>query len=122
MKLSDIQKFIESNALGLATMDEQGQPHNIAVAYVKVKDERVVISNAHINQTIQNLAGNAKVALVVWNKEWETACVGFELIGTASNYTSGPWLDYVKGLPDNEGYEIASAIVVEVSEIRQLIS
>lgn len=30
-----LKKFIESNAMGLATVGKDGKPHNIAVAYVK---------------------------------------------------------------------------------------
>ena len=31
-----VKKMIEDNALGLATVDEKGNPHNIAVGDVKV--------------------------------------------------------------------------------------
>jgi pyridoxine/pyridoxamine 5'-phosphate oxidase len=117
-----IKKLIESNALGLATIGKNGKPHNIAVAYVKVEGDKVIISNAHIFESVKNIKKNENVALVVWNKEWETACVGFEIIGKAKNYTSGKWFDYVCKLEDNEGYKIMSAIVVKVTKIKKLLS
>lgn len=60
--------------------------------------------------------------MVLWNQDWEKSCVGFELIGKAKNYTSGKWLEYVKDLPDNKGYNISSAIVVNIKKIKKLLS
>ncbi|MDD5397148.1 MAG: pyridoxamine 5'-phosphate oxidase family protein [Candidatus Moranbacteria bacterium] len=117
-----LKKFIESNAIGLATVNKNGKPHNIAVAYVKVLENKLVISNAHIKESIKNIEQNQNVSLVVWNKEWEKACVGFELAGKAKNYTSGKWFEYVSKLPDNDGYVIKSAVVVSVSKIKKLES
>ncbi len=117
-----LKKLIESNAIGLATVGRNGKPHNIAVAYVKVVEDKIVISSTHIKETIKNLKTNNNVSLVVWNKEWEKACVGFEVVGKAKNYTKGKWFEYVKNLPDNEGYKIASAIIIKVTKIKRLLS
>lgn len=117
-----LKKLIEANVLGFATIGRNGKPHNIAVACVKVEGNNIVISNAHIRESIRNIEKNSNVSLVVWNKEWEKACVGFEIIGKASDYTSGKWFDYVCKLSDNEGYKIKSAIVVKVAKIKKLLS
>lgn len=117
-----LKKFIEKNAMGLATVGKDGKPHNIAVAYVKVVNGKLVISNAHINESLKNIENNPSVSLAIWNKEWEKACVGYEIIGKAKNYTSGKWFDFVCNMPDNEGYKINSAIVVEVKKIKELES
>ena len=68
-----IKKLIESNALSFATVDGQGRPHSIAVAYVKVIGNKIIITNTHINKSLKNIEKNYNVALTVWNKEWETA-------------------------------------------------
>lgn len=117
-----IKKLIESNALGLATVAKNGKPHNIAVACVKVEGNNIIISNAHIFESIKNIENNNNVSLVLWNKEWEKACVGYEIMGMAKNYISGRWFDYVCNLEDNEGYKILSAIVVRVTKIKKLLS
>jgi len=117
-----LQKFIESNAIGFATVGKNGKPHNIAVADAKVVEDKIVISNAHIKESIKNLKYNSNVSLVIWNKEWQKACVGFELIGKAKNYTEGKWFEYAKSLPENESYKVISAIVVEVKKIKKLLS
>jgi uncharacterized pyridoxamine 5'-phosphate oxidase family protein len=117
-----LQKFIESNVVGFATIGKNGKPHNIAVACVKVVEDRIVISNTHIKESIENLKHNNNISLVVWNKEWERACVGYELAGKAKNYTNGKWFEYVSNLPDNKGYKIVSAIIVGITKIKRLLS
>ena len=122
MDLVKYKKFIEENPLGFATVGKNGKPHNIAVAFVKVIDDKIIISNAHIRQSVKNLEDNPNVSLVIWSPKWETMCVGFEIIGKAENYTSGKWLEFVKNMPENKGYKIMSAIVVKVSKIKNLAS
>ena len=117
-----LKRLLESNAIGFATIGKNGKPHNIAVAYVKVIDNKIIISNSHIKESIKNLRFNNNVSLVVWNKEWKNACVGFELQGKAKNYTTGKWFDFVSKLPDNEGCKIVSAIVVKTTKIKRLLS
>ena len=117
-----IKKLLEENAIGFSTVDKNGKPHSIAVAYVKVFRDDVIITNTHIKESIKNIKYNKNVALVVWNKEWEKACIGFELKGTAKNFTSGKWFEFVKNMPENKGYGVKSAIVVSVKKIKRLIS
>jgi len=117
-----IKKLIEDNALSLASIDKNGNPHNIAVAYCKVVDDNIIISNAHIKETVKNIAINGKVSLSVWHSDWEKVCIGFELKGLAKNFISGKWFDFVKNLPDNEGYDIKSAIVVKIKSVKKLLS
>jgi len=122
MITSGIKKLIEDNVLAFSTVDNNNKPHSIAVAYVKVFGNKIIITNAHIKESIKNIKQNSNVSLVVWNKEWEKACMGFELKGMAENHTSGKWLEFVKKMPDNEGYDVKSAIIVKVSKIKKLIS
>jgi len=117
-----IKKLIEINALGFSTVDKKGKPHSIAVAYTKVIDNKVVITNVHIKESTENIKTNKNVSLVVWNNNWEKSCIGFELKGTAKNYNSGKWFEFVKNMPDNEGYDVKSAIIVTVTEIKKLLS
>lgn len=117
-----LKKLIEANAIGLATVGKNGKPHNIAVACVKVEEGKIVISNTHIKESVRNLKKNNNVSLVVWNKEWEKACVGFELVGKAKHYTKGKWFEYAKNLPDNKGYKVVGAIVVKITKIKRLLS
>ncbi len=117
-----LKNFIEKNAIGFATVNKDGMPHNIAVADVKVLKDNIIISNLHIKESIENLEFNSIVSLVVWNKNWEKSCVGFELIGIAKNYTNGKWLKFVENLPENRGCKVISAILVKIKKIKKLLS
>jgi len=117
-----IKKLIEMNVCGFSTVDKKGKPHSIAVACCKVFENKIIITNTHIKESLKNIKNNKNVSFVVWNKEWEKVCIGFELRGVAKNYESGKWLEYVKNMPDNEGYEVKSAVVVSVSKIKELKS
>lgn len=117
-----VKKLIENNALSVSTCDKEGRPHSIAIAGCAVSENKVIITNNHIFETITNLENNNNVSLAVWHKDWENVCIGFELRGTAENYTNGEWLEFVKNLPDNEGCDVKSAIVVTVNYIKKLLS
>lgn len=116
-----IKKVIEENAMGLATTDKQGNPHNIAVAYVKVvSNNQLVISNNHLKETIENIKNNPNVALVVWAKDWENNCIGYELKGTAEYYTKGKWIEFIKKIPINEGEPCKGAVLITINKIKVL--
>jgi predicted pyridoxine 5'-phosphate oxidase superfamily flavin-nucleotide-binding protein len=116
-----IKKMIERNAMGLATIDEKGNPHNIAVGYAKVVSRnRIVISNNYLVETIENIKKNPNVSLVVWTEKWKEACMGYELKGKADYFTSGQWLDFIKELPINKGEPCNGAILVTINKIKPL--
>lgn len=117
-----IKKLIENNACAFCTVDRLGKPHSIAVACVKVFEDKIIITNTHIKESLKNIKSNNSIALAVWNKEWEKACVGFELKGQAAHYTIGKWYDFVNNLPENKGYKIKGAIVITVNKIKKLLS
>lgn len=116
-----MKNIIENNALGFATVDQLGNPHNVAVGYVKVTSEKqLVVSNNYLNETIENIKTNPNVALVAWNRKWEENCVGYELRGTAQHFNEGKWFDFIKEIPENEGEPCKGAILIEVNKIKVL--
>jgi len=119
---SGVKKIIENNAIGMATVDVSGKPHNIAVACCKVFGNKIIISNVHIKKSIENIEKNNFVSLVAWNKEWEKACIGFEIVGTAKSYSNGKWFEFVKKLPDNKDCIIKSAIIITIKKINKLLA
>ena len=116
-----IKKMIEENALGLATTDKAGNPHNIAVGYVQViSKNQLVISDNWLSETIENVKKNPNVALVVWAEKWKEACVGYELKGKAEYFTNGKYLDLIKKLPINKGEPCKGAILITINKIKPL--
>jgi hypothetical protein len=117
----ELRTLIEENVLALATVDENANPHCIAVAFVKaVSDNQILVTNNYMSETIKNIKRNPNVALVVWNKEWEESCVGYELRGSAEYFTSGRWYEAVKKVPENEGEPCKGAILITISSIKKL--
>lgn len=118
---SEIKKLIEGNALALATIDENGNPHCIVAGYPKVVSKnRIVLSVIYIIETIKNIERNNNVALVVWNKNWEEVCEGYELKGKAEYFTSGKWKEFVDNLPENKNESVKGTILITVDKIKKL--
>ena len=118
---TDLKKLIESNALALTTVSKDNKPHCIAVAFVKVIDEdKLLITNNYLVDTIENIKTNPNVAIAVWAKNWDEFCEGFELIGTAEHFTDEEWLYEIKQIPENEGEPCRGALVVTVTDLKKL--
>ena len=116
-----IKNMIENNAMGLATIDKEGKPHNIAVGYVKVVSKnQIVISNNYLVETIENIKRNPNVALVVWASNWKENCIGYELKGKAEYFISGKWLEFIKKIPINTGEHCKGAILITINKIKLL--
>lgn len=115
MEIEDIKEIIERNPLALATIKD-GKPYVIAVAYVKVKDGKIIITNNYMKTTVENIKKDNNVSLAVWNKKWE----GYQINGEAEYYDSGDYLDFVKSLKENKDESPKGAVVVKVNEIKKL--
>lgn len=120
---SEIKKLVEGNALAMATTDEAGNPHCIAVGYPKVvSGNQIVISAIYIVETLKNIERNNNVALAVWSRKWEEegACEGYELRGKAEYFASGKWKEFVDNLPENKDENPKGAILITVENIKKL--
>jgi predicted pyridoxine 5'-phosphate oxidase superfamily flavin-nucleotide-binding protein len=66
----ELKKLIQENALAFATMDENGNPHCIAVGFIKVVSKnQILITDNYIVETIKNIQQGLNVALAVWDKQ-----------------------------------------------------
>lgn len=116
-----MKKMIEENILALATVDKKGEPHNIAVGFVKViSKNQLLISNNWFVETIENIKENKNVSLAVWARNWEENCISYEFRGKAEEFTSGKWLEEIKKIPINKDEPCKSAIVVTINKIKVL--
>jgi len=116
-----MKKMIEENAMGFATVDKKGEPHNIAVGFVQViSKNQLLISDNWIVESVENIKSNTNVSLVVWNKDWKEACIGYELKGKAEYFTSGRWINEIKKLPINKGEPCKGAILITINKIKIL--
>jgi len=116
-----MKNIIEKNALGIASIDESGNPHNIALGYVKVvSSNQLLVSDNYLVETIENIKKNPNVSLVVWARNWEDNCIGYELKGKAEYFTNGKWLESIKKIPENKGAPCKGAILINITKIKVL--
>ena len=113
--IKDIKEKLEKATIAVASVDKSNKPHNIAVMYAKVIDDRIIITNNFMKKTIENIKNNPNISLVFWENE-----EGWRIDGKAEYYNSGKWLDFVKNLPENKGYPARGAIVVNIEKINKL--
>ncbi len=114
MTLSEIKNIIENNPVSLATVMDSGRPNILGVACVKVvSDTEIVITDNYMNQTLQDILNNKNVCLLVWDEDLK----GYKMIGQAEYFSTGNWVDFVKGLSDNAGLPAKGAILVKVEKI-----
>ena len=117
----ELKKLIEENALALATVDESGNPHCIAVGFVKViSKNHVLITDNYMAETRNNIQKSTNVALSVWNNEWKKECLGYELRGNAEYFKEGKWIKEIKKIPENKGEPCKGAILVTINKIKKL--
>lgn len=114
ISLKKIKGLIEKNVLSLAT-SKNNKPHQIAVAYVKVLDDRIIITNNFMQETKRNIISNKNVSLIFWSDNG-----GYELRGKADYSSSGKWLDFVRNLKENKGLKPKGAIIVKIKKIKRL--
>jgi len=113
----ELKKLIEENPMSLATIDNSGDPHVIAVAYVKVvSSNQILITDNCMRRTKKNILRNNKVALAVWDKDW----TGYQIKGTAEYFVSGEWKKFVEEMKENKGLPAKGAILVTIKEIYKL--
>jgi predicted pyridoxine 5'-phosphate oxidase superfamily flavin-nucleotide-binding protein len=109
--------LIEKNPVAVATVDAEGKPNVIAVAFVKaLSDNTLLITDNYMNQTKENLMANSYICLAVWDKQWK----GLKLVGTATYHADGEWLDRVKQMTENGGLPAKGAVVVTVGAVIKL--
>jgi predicted pyridoxine 5'-phosphate oxidase superfamily flavin-nucleotide-binding protein len=118
MITSEAKKLIEENPVAIATCTFD-IPDVAAVADVKVVDEdKLLIGDNFLTTTRANILKNGKVALVVWNKDWEKDCFGYKIIGKAEYLEVGEYYEKVKEI--HAGFPAKGAILVTVNEIKRI--
>jgi len=114
MGLKKIKTMLEKIPLLIATADNKGNPHAIAVSCVKVIDnKRLLITDNYMRITRKNIISNGKIEIVVYDKNWK----GYRVKGKAKYYNSGKWLEFVKKMKENKRHPAKGAIIVNISNI-----
>jgi len=116
---NEIKEIIENNPITIATIKDL-EVHLVIAAFAKIINNKILITNNYMKQTIKNVKENSNISISVYNKEWETNCKGYEIKGTANYFDSGKWIEKIKEIPENKGMPCNGAIVVEIKNIKKL--
>lgn len=112
-----MKKVVEGNPMALATVNPDGTPNVIAVAYARVVEgNKIVVTDNYMRRTKENVERNPSCCLAVWDRKWN----GYKISGKAQYFSSGKWKKFVEAMPDNSGLPAKGAIVVEVVEASKL--
>ena len=111
-----IKKIIENNPLVISTVMKESLPNAVVIAFAKVIDDKVLITDNFMKQTVKDLRKNGRVCLLVWNKKWE----GYKIVGRAEYYQSGKWKKFVEAMKENKGLPAKGAILVKIEKIIKL--
>ena len=112
----DIKRMVENNVVALASVNKNNTPRNIAVAYVKVKDNKIVITANYMNTTLKNIRNNPNVSMVVLDNNGK----GYRIDGITDYFDSGEWYEFVKSMKENKNEPCKGALVVDVREVKNL--
>ena len=112
--LNKIKNLIEKNPAALATVTSGNKPNIIGVAFVKVvSDNKIVITDNYMNQTLRDILKNRNVCLIFWDSLMQ----GYKLVGQANYFTRGKWFEYVKVMKENSNLPAKGAILIKVTKI-----
>ena len=114
---SKAKQTIENNPLAFATVNKNGSPNVIAVAWVKVvSDNQILVTDNFMVKTKENLQNDGNVCLAVWDKGWN----GYKIMGVAEYFLEGKYKKVIENLEENKNLSAKGAIIITVKEISKL--
>lgn len=116
MITQEIKKMIETSVLALASINKDNTPHLIAVAFVKILNGDLIITDNYMKTTIENIKRNNLVSLIVWNEKLE----GYRIEGMASYFKDGKYKDFILNLEENKGEPCKGVLLVKVNKVIRL--
>ncbi|MFH1833194.1 MAG: pyridoxamine 5'-phosphate oxidase family protein [Candidatus Levyibacteriota bacterium] len=115
------KELLETEAIAVATINQDGSPNLITVVFAKVVTPSIIIiTDNFMRNTPENIKRDSRICVAVWAKDWKKKAEGYKFIGKAEHQTEGKWAQYVKEMKENQGYPAKAAIIVEVENIFKL--
>ncbi|MEK6918076.1 MAG: pyridoxamine 5'-phosphate oxidase family protein [Nanoarchaeota archaeon] len=111
-----IKKLIEKNPVAISTSSKNGTPNISVAAFLKIKDEKIIITNNYMKKTIDNIKENPKISLAVWDDKWK----GYKIDGLAEYSESEEWISFIKNIKENKNEPCNGAIIVKPLNIKQI--
>jgi predicted pyridoxine 5'-phosphate oxidase superfamily flavin-nucleotide-binding protein len=108
-------KIIEKNPCAISTITKDNKPYAIVVAYCKVKDNKILITDNYMKNTKNNILNNNYLSLVVWNKDWKS----LKIQGTVKYKIDGKEYNYIKNIDENKNDPCKGVLIFNIKSINE---
>jgi len=102
------QNFKKGKEITLATSSKESMPNANIVISLGFVEDKLLVANCQMNQTIKNLKENKNICVVGGY---------FRIKGAVEIFTSGKYFDLCKSTPE---YKVNNAILITIKEIFDL--
>jgi hypothetical protein len=102
-------KFAEGKELVLATCSKQAEPNANIVISLGFVDDKLLIADCQMKNTIKNLQENNKICIIAGY---------YRLAGSVEIHSSGKYFDLC--VKKSEGYKVKNAILVNIDSVFDL--
>ncbi len=115
----NLLKLLKTEAVALATVNSEGVVNQAAVAGVKFREDKFLITDIYLGVTVENIKVNGQVSLLVWARDWEDSCISFTVKGKAYYLETGEEVEFVKNLEENKDEDMKGVIVISPIDIKK---
>lgn len=103
----------------LSTSDKNNQPRSIFVEVNKIEDNSIIITDNHLNKSLENIKNNDKVFILAYANDYNYVIY---ITGNAIYHENDSLFEYVKNNPANEGYAPKGAIEIKITNVEELLN
>lgn len=102
-------KFKEGEELILATSSKKGEPNAIIAVSLGFVNDKLILADCHMNNTIKNLKENPLISVVGGY---------YRIKGKVELLQEGKYFDYC--VEKSEGYTVKNALVITITSVFEL--
>lgn len=100
----------------LSTSNLNSKPHAIFAEINKIENNSIVITDNHMQKTISNIKENDQAFILAYKDDYSQI---LNITGTIIYHENGDLLNYVKNLPDNNGYNPKGVIEFKITNVEE---
>jgi len=100
----------------LTTSNKENQPRSIFVEATIISENRIFITDNHLENTVNNIKQNNKVFILAFKEDYSYV---FYIKGSANYRIDGGILEEIKNHPDNKGFKPKGVIEVLISDTEE---
>ena len=116
MTEDQIKFILQHRTVILASADKTSRPRAIFVEVNKADKEEIVITDNEMKITKENILANNRAFLLAYDSDFSRL---INIIGTVRYFSSGPYFELAKNLPENKDYSPKGVLVIQVERAEE---